>query len=326
MDKPGTQIKLSSPIIITPLSAAQAAVGLRQALEQEGLFVIPTHDASLYASARVCIVLMSPQTGDDAQVAAALSAHFQTLIPVISAPMRLPDAQWATEPFQLGDTDAQQRATGAAIVGKFAHRIPPSPGSTAATPAQPHIVSTAPAVSPVATQPQASAPMSAGGAQSLGALLGDYPGSLTRYIAIVGGVIFLFSGLTGWAFGGEWDTSSRWVVAFAGLAFLVAYYLKLRGAHAQVFEQGFIISRAGAETRGRWEDIKQVQPRAKQWYLLGLIPIPGTVSHQYIVHLRNGTNIEISGEYFRDAQQLAETIQKRWQQSPAARPSQSPSQ
>lgn len=153
-----------------------------------------------------------------------------------------------------------------------------------------------------------------------GALIGDHPGSSKRYLVIVVGVITLLMGISGYAFGGQWDTSSRWLLAFFGIVCFAAFYLRYRGAHAQLFERGFAISRAGKETSGGWEDIAKITRQAKRWYLFGFIPIPGTVSHDYTVYLRNGDNVAISGDYFSDMGQMIDTIQQRWRQALATNP------
>jgi hypothetical protein len=164
----------------------------------------------------------------------------------------------------------------------------------------------------------AMSPVSSGSAQ-YGAQVGDYPGNPIRYIAIVIGVIALFMGVTGDALGGlQWDTSSRWILAFFGIVLFVAFYLKLRGAHARLFERGFVIARAGKETSGSWPDIVRMTRQAKQWRLLYFIPIPGTISHEYTVYLRSGDKFDITGEYFTNSQKMADEIQQRWRQAQAA--------
>jgi hypothetical protein len=153
-----------------------------------------------------------------------------------------------------------------------------------------------------------------------GSLIGDYPGNPKRYLIIVIGVIALFMGLTGWAFDSQWDTSSRWILTFFGVVMFVAFYLKYRGAHARLFEQGFVFSRAGKETSGRWEDIAKITRQAKQWYLFGLIPIPGTVSYNYTVYLRNGDKADILSDYYSNMEQLVESAQRKWRQATASNP------
>lgn len=158
------------------------------------------------------------------------------------------------------------------------------------------------------------------GSAQYGAQIGEFPGSPIRYLAIVIGVIALFMGITGNVIigGGQWDTSSRWVLAFFGIVLFVAFYLKLRGAQARLYERGFVVARAGKETSGHWQDIVRMTRQTKQWRLFYLIPIPGTVSHEYTVYLRSSDKFDITGEYYTNSEKMADEIQRQWRQAQAA--------
>ena len=153
------------------------------------------------------------------------------------------------------------------------------------------------------------------GSSLYGARIGDYPGNPLRYLIIAFGVFFLFMGLTGYAFGAEWDTTSRWGLAILGIILFVVFYLRFRGAHAQLFEHGFVFARAGKVTNGRWEDITNITHKASRLYLLSFIPISGT-KLRYTLHLRSGTTIDIS-DYYSNTKQMLADIQRKWRQAAA---------
>ncbi len=146
-----------SPVLITPVAAAQAAGVLRQALEQAGWQVIVAPNVASYASsAQICIVIVSPQTASDPEVSAAINAHFPTLIPVMTTPMPVPFGQWSVAPVLLGAAAAQQQATVSVILQTLA-RLAPSPAPSAPSfPAQPATPST-PYYPPAAPTPPAYA-------------------------------------------------------------------------------------------------------------------------------------------------------------------------
>jgi hypothetical protein len=77
-----------SPILITPLSAGQAALDRRYALEGAGWQVILSSDIAAHVSSvSNCIVILSPVALSDPAVTAAINANFPMLIPVITEPM-----------------------------------------------------------------------------------------------------------------------------------------------------------------------------------------------------------------------------------------------
>jgi hypothetical protein len=159
------------------------------------------------------------------------------------------------------------------------------------------------------------------GSAQLGASVGDCGGSITRFLAIVVGLVGLWIGIVGSIGDTEVDTLYRLFFVGLGSACFVQFYLQ-RGTHAELFEHGFTISRGGKTTTGRWEDIANVTHGATRQYLFGLIPLPFTVSHTYTIALRNGERVKIDSA-FSKAQEAGDTIQRMWRKAVAAKPSRS---
>jgi hypothetical protein len=323
---PSTPAQQSAPIVMTPLSAAGMALGLRQALEQGGWMVIATADPGSYAkSALACIVIMSPQTIWDPQAATAMSAGFPALIPVITEPMSVPQVQWASTPFLLGASDAQQQATGVAIAMKLAQLFPTTPletpMATAPTAPTPPAVFAPPQTAPAAvaypavTSPTA-APMLASG--QYGALVKDFPGSAIRY------GMFLLAALGVWGIFASLAQSSLpglvfWLAIAASS--LVYFYYRLRNVRGQVFERGFAITRGDRTVGGRWEDIAQVTHRVTTTRMYFIIPV--SRSHTFTITLRSGERTQVTSA-FSNATQLGEIIQRMWAQTSARARAQQP--
>lgn len=151
----------------------------------------------------------------------------------------------------------------------------------------------------------------------LGAPIGDYGGSITRFVAIVVGLIGVWIGIVGSIGDTQLDTVPRLLFVGLGIGCFVQFYL-WRGAHAQLFERGFIISLGGKTVTGRWDDIANVTHEAKRWYLLYLIPLPFTVSHAYTVSLRSGERIKIDSA-FSKAHEAGAAVERMWRQAVAAK-------
>lgn len=141
----------SPTVVMTPVAGAQAAAEVRQALERAGWRVIVTPDPYAYiATAKACVVIFSPEIHAKAEISAAISGGFTTLIPVTTTPMPVPFAQWAMPPVPLGLDVAQRQRAAATILQKLAQIAPGMP----VTPAAPQ----SPAAPPVARPPLASIP------------------------------------------------------------------------------------------------------------------------------------------------------------------------
>ncbi len=148
-----------------------------------------------------------------------------------------------------------------------------------------------------------------------GALIGEHRGSTVRRVvlSIVGIVVLamgLFFGLV--ITSSSNDTGSMVSGVFVGLLMLacavyVFYTLfSWRGAHAQLFQNGFVISRAGKTLSGRWEDVATVKQRIVQQRYYG---IPIWTSYRYDVTLLNGDSTRINSG-FRAAGKLGDSFQR----------------
>lgn len=159
-------------------------------------------------------------------------------------------------------------------------------------------------------------PRTTSGYTQLGAQIGDFPGSTWRIAALIIGVIALLIALTGSIGDIEFDNGYRIIFVVLAIACAVQFYYGY-GAHAQLFERGFIISRAGKTVSGRWEDIARFTHEIKRSYYFGFIPEPWK-SHTVTLTKSNGERVRICSTYFRNTQQLADTINQKWRQAVAA--------
>lgn len=69
------------------------------------------------------------------------------------------------------------------------------------------------------------------------------------------------------------------------IAYAYFYYFQ-RDAHAEIYENGFVISRGSKTTRARWEDIANAEHWVKRTKLYFVLTV--SKSHYYIITLRNG--------------------------------------
>jgi hypothetical protein len=137
------------------------------------------------------------------------------------------------------------------------------------------------------------------------------PRTVNRIVIIALAILCVFIALTGNLLDVTLDTFPRLIFAALAVACLVQLYYQ-RGANAQVFEHGFVVSRAGNTVSGRWEDIANVTHKAYRRYLYGFIPLPGTVDHTYIIILRNGQQMPIHAAYYTNGNQLGAIIERMW--------------
>lgn len=141
----------------------------------------------------------------------------------------------------------------------------------------------------------------------LGSLIGDYPGSLKRFTYIPIGVASLYLGVAGTLANIEFGPAYR--VFFVGFALICGWeFFANYGIHARVFEQGFTLSRGGAETSVRWEDITGVKHETKRGYILSLIPEPW-VSHIYTISVLGGKPLTLSSSHLSNVERLGDSIQ-----------------
>ncbi len=140
----------------------------------------------------------------------------------------------------------------------------------------------------------------------LGAPMGEYRGSVTRIFMLILGFVALAFGLFiavvagyGMANPDANQTDPLTGVILGVIFMLVSAYpfgvvFMWRGAHAQLFERGFSIARAGKTTTARWEDVTSVTQRIVQSRYYG---IPVYTSHRYDITLANGNKLRINDAF-----------------------------
>ncbi len=149
----------------------------------------------------------------------------------------------------------------------------------------------------------------------MGKLLRSYAGNPFRFIGIV-----LWAGIS--AFGVLASISEKSGIGFlfwlASGASCYAYYSYVqRDAHAEIYEQGFAISRGGKTISGRWEDIEKVEHWVKQSYMYGVVPVGGK-NHSFTIVLKNGARVKVTSA-FQQSQHLGVVIQGMWANANAKR-------
>ena len=155
-------------------------------------------------------------------------------------------------------------------------------------------------------------------ATQLGALIGEYRASRARFAVLIFGLLILAFGLaiTGLAGYGLFNPSSGQqspaIGVGLGLVFMVCSIYPFwtmytwRGAHAQLFERGFVISLARVTAAGRWEDIVSVTQRIVQSRYYG---IPVWTSRRYNITLATGQRALVNNA-FAQAGKLGDAIQR----------------
>ncbi len=96
------------------------------------------------------------------------------------------------------------------------------------------------------------------------------------------------------------------ILPIAGILFFLWLVFKGRGAHAQLFEQGFVISCGGQTISGRWDDIVSVTQRI----MTVLLFVTSYTSYKYTLTLANGETMRVDNS-FGDIEELGQAIQQR---------------
>jgi hypothetical protein len=147
-----------------------------------------------------------------------------------------------------------------------------------------------------------------------GAPVGEYGGSKASIFLIICGVALLALGLF-FAVAIPMlsnDTSGLGIDLFVGAVFIAgAVYsfwavFSWRGAHAQLFERGFVISRAGKTLAARWDDVASVTQNIVR---IRYNFIPVWTSYKYTVALNNGDSALINNG-FSKVGRLGENVQR----------------
>ncbi|HET9109556.1 MAG TPA: DUF6585 family protein, partial [Ktedonobacterales bacterium] len=139
-----------------------------------------------------------------------------------------------------------------------------------------------------------------------GAPIGEYRSSTPRrvFLSIIGVALLalgvFFATYAASSAGASGDTGGMissicvGVLFIAGALYSFFTLFTWRGAHAQLFERGFMISRAGKTISGGWDDITSVTQNVVRMRYNG---IPVWTSHQYTITLANGSTLRINNAF-----------------------------
>ncbi|MGH2410301.1 MAG: hypothetical protein ACRDGS_08050, partial [Chloroflexota bacterium] len=162
---------------------------------------------------------------------------------------------------------------------------------------------------------------------TLGALVGEFPGSSRRYLDFLGGAVVIAVALANanGVFGsivtldGTSQTLTATTVLFVllGLACFGDFFFRLRGLHAWLYQYGFAIRRGYTTTAYRMEDIAAIQTWVKTVSFLYIIPI--SRSRYTALVMKSGEKIKLPPWYYSDANRLSQSIRQMWSQSAAQR-------
>lgn len=191
----------------------------------------------------------------------------------------------------------------------------PSSHPTSAAPTEPGAYARDSAALPSPTQTRAnanvwtSAPFSPESRYGqLGALVAEHPGSQGRYIWVV-----LWGALAIWCvvgnlFQGSFGGVLLGLALGAGCYAYYYYYVRLP-FHAEVFVQGFAITRGGKTTSVRWEDVANVEHAVRTVRYDFVIPLYR--SHSYVITLSTGRRVKVTSSFSKH-RELGETIKRVW--------------
>lgn len=147
-----------------------------------------------------------------------------------------------------------------------------------------------------------------------GAPVGEYGGSKASIFLIICGVALLALGLF-FAVAVPMlsnDPSGLGIDLFVGAVFIAgAVYsfwtvFSWRGSHAQLFERGFVLARAGKTMSARWDDVASVTQNIVR---IRYNFIPVWTSYKYTVALNNGDSMLINNG-FSKVGKLGENVQR----------------
>lgn len=145
-----------------------------------------------------------------------------------------------------------------------------------------------------------------------GDLLYDDAGTPLRYAWIVFGALAVW-GVLASLFQGSFAGFVFWGLVGAGC--FGYFYVALRGVHAQLYEQGFLITRGGKTTSARWDEIAKVEHWIKTTRYAF---IPVSKSHSYKVILTDGEQIKIAW-WFKSEKKLGAIFERMWAAAAAKR-------
>lgn len=163
--------------------------------------------------------------------------------------------------------------------------------------------------------PMSSAPALA--ATQYGAPIGAYRGSGARIWVALAGVallalaaLFLVALPLSGSSSGDPSGLASYLIAgaiwIAGAMYCFWTLFRWRGAHAELFERGFSITRAGKTVTGRWDDVASVTQKIGFIRTYG---IPVWTSYLYTITMTNGETARVTN-VFGQVRKLGETIQR----------------
>lgn len=144
-----------------------------------------------------------------------------------------------------------------------------------------------------------------------GAPIGEYRGGIARVIMGIVGAFMVIIGIllvmpSSDATGDPTGPIISGILCFAVALGCFWAIFTWRGAHAQLFQQGFVISRAGKTTAARWEDVASVTQKVVRIRRYG---IPVWTSYLYTLSLANGETIRVNNAFGKTSQ-LGDAIQR----------------
>lgn len=154
-------------------------------------------------------------------------------------------------------------------------------------------------------------------ATEFGAPIGAYRGGAARiWVALAGVALLALAALflVALPLSGDSSGDSSGLVSYliagaiwlAGAIYCFWTLVSWRGAHAQLFERGFSITRAGKTITGRWDDVASVTQKI---FTIRKYGIPLWTSYLYTVTMTNGETARVNNA-FGQARKLGDVIQR----------------
>lgn len=145
--------------------------------------------------------------------------------------------------------------------------------------------------------------------QHLGNLVKSYQGSYIRFAwPVLLGALSIFGFI-----------ASIFQESFAGILLwgvigicCAIWYQSLRNFSADLYEQGFVITKGNKVTRARWNEIANVEHWIHTMRYYFVIPVSRT--HSFVITLYNGQKVKVTNA-FQNEMQLGTAIQRMWAQA-----------
>lgn len=147
-----------------------------------------------------------------------------------------------------------------------------------------------------------------------GAPIGEYHGSASNPIIVgIPGALLLIIGIfflisrppSGDTSGMVFASGFLIALALLSFGFMVWMIMRGRSAHAHLFEQGFVIARAGKTTTARWEDVASIT----QAITTVKSDVVERTMYVYTITLANGEKVRVDNT-FKKIDKLGDSIQR----------------